>query len=204
MALAVVALSACTGEVGLAHGDPGHEAVPAPPPATATAPDAPAATATTAASAAVSGNAPAKVQTGAISAVTVTFSDHAQELAAADPRLNPDAIAIAIEHELQSHQMYAPAAANVHRSLAITVENFSNSLASNTKILGFTFRNAMLDGLVQVQDACGATQLPAFDVTARVRTSTRAADAEEDSLDPLYKSFAAQLVEGLRSAPPPP
>src|SRR5580704_11020081 len=96
--------------------------------------------------------APQSVAVTAVSAVTVTFSDEAQQLAATDPRLSPDAVAIAIEHELQLHQLYAPAAANVHRSLAIVVQNFTNALASNTKVLGYTYRNVMLNGTVQVQD----------------------------------------------------
>jgi hypothetical protein len=176
--LAIVTLSACTGVVGLAHGDPGRDAAAAP-----TA-------------------APEKTEMGAISAVTVTFSDEAQQLAATDPRLSPDAVAIAIEHELQLHQLYAPAAANVHRSLAITVQNFTNSLASNTKVLGYTFRNVMLNGTLQVQDAAAAGQ-PPFDVRARVRIGTRTADAEEGSLATLYARFAVVAVAALRGVEPP-
>lgn len=137
-----------------------------------------------------------------MSAVTVTFSDQAQQLAATDPRLNPDALAIAVEHELQLHQLYAPAAPNVHRSLAITVQNFTNSLASNTKILGYTFRNVMLNATVQVQGTAAAGQ-PPFDLHARVRLTTRAADVEGGSLAPLYTRFAVVTVAALRGVEPP-
>jgi hypothetical protein len=145
-------------------------------------------------------------QTGefsAVSAVTVTFGDEARQLAATDPRLSPDAVAVAVEHELQLHQLYAPAAANVHRSLAITVENFTNSLASNTKVLGFTFRDVMLNGTIQVQGAAAAGQPPA-DVRARVRIRTRAADADDASLATLYTRFAEVAVAALRGVEPPP
>jgi len=43
---------------------------------------------------------------GAVSAVSVTFSDHMEELAASDPRLNPDALVSAIESELRAFQLY--------------------------------------------------------------------------------------------------
>jgi len=146
--------------------------------------------------------APQSGEFGAVSAVTVTFSEQAQQLAATDPRLTPDAVAIAIEHELQLHQLYAPAAANVHRSLAIVVQNFTNALASNTKVLGYTYRNVMLNGTVQVQDGAAAGQ-PAFDVHARVRISSRGSDAEGGSLTPLFTRFAVVTVAAVRGVEPP-
>ncbi|HEY6455825.1 MAG TPA: hypothetical protein VIY90_11165 [Steroidobacteraceae bacterium] len=146
--------------------------------------------------------APVTAQVGVISAVTVTFSDQAQQLAGTDPRLTPDAVALAVEHELQLHELYAPAAANVHRSLAIIVQNFTNSLASNTKVMGYTFRNVMLNGTIQVQGTAAAGQ-PPFDVHARVRISSRAADAEGASLAPLYTRFAVMTVAALRGVEPP-
>jgi hypothetical protein len=170
--LAVVGLCACTG-IGRAPRDAERDLAAAPP----------------------SG------EFGAVSAVTVTFSDEAQQLAATDPRLTPDAVAIAVEHELQLHQLYAPAAANVHRSLAITVQNFTNSLASNTRVLGYTFRNVMLNGTVQVQAA--AAGQPPFGVRARVRISSRAADAEGGSLAPLFTRFAVVAVAAVRGVEPP-
>jgi hypothetical protein len=140
---------------------------------------------------------------GPVSAVTVTFSDQAQQLAATDARLSADEVAVAVEHELQLHQLYAPAAANVHRSLAITVQNFTNSLASSTKILGFSSYNVMLNATILVQSA-PAAELPPFDVRARVRLTNRAADAEGGSLAPLYTRFAVVTVAALRGVEPPP
>ncbi|HEX3838976.1 MAG TPA: hypothetical protein VHW25_18620 [Steroidobacteraceae bacterium] len=139
---------------------------------------------------------------GPVSAVTVTFSDEAQQLAVTDARLTPDAVAVAVEHELQVHQLYAPASASVHRSLAITVENFTNELASNTRILGFTYRNVMLNAMVQVQGAAAAAQ-PPFDVHARVRITSRATAAEGSSLAQLYTRFAVVTVAALRGVEPP-
>lgn len=139
---------------------------------------------------------------GPVSAVTVTLSDQAQQLAAADPRLSADEVAIAVEHELQLHQMYAPAAADVHRSLAITVQNFTNSLSSSTKILGFSSYTVMLNATIQVQGAAAA-ELPPFDVRARVRLTNRATDAEGGSLAPLYTRFAVETVAALRGVAPP-
>jgi hypothetical protein len=139
---------------------------------------------------------------GPVSAVTVTLSDQAQQLAAIDPRLNADEVAIAVEHELQLHQLYAPAAADVHRSLAITVQNFTNSLGSSTKILGFSSYEVMLNATIQVKGAA-ATDLPPFDMRARVRLTNRATDAEGGSLAPLYTRFAVQTVAALRGVAPP-
>jgi hypothetical protein len=139
---------------------------------------------------------------GPVSAVTVTLSDQAQQLAAIDPRLSADEVAIAVEHELQLHQLYAPAAADVHRSLAITVQNFTNSLGSSTKILGFNSYNVMLNATVQVQGKT-AGEFPPFDVRARVRLTNRATDAEGGSLAPLYTRFAVQMVAALRGVAPP-
>jgi hypothetical protein len=171
--LAVASLCACTG-AGRVHVDIERDATAAP-------------------------------QTGAVgpvSAVTVTFSDQARQLAATDPRLNADAVAIAVEHELQLQQLYAPAAPNVHRSLAITVQNFTDSLASNTKIMGYTFRNVMLNATVQVQGAAAAEQ-PPYDLHARVRLTIRAADGDGGSLAPLYTRFAVVTVAALRGVEPP-
>jgi hypothetical protein len=145
--------------------------------------------------------APQAIEFSPVSAVTVTFSDQVQQLAASDPRLSPDEVAIAIEHELQVRQLYAPAAPNVHRSLVITVQNFNNSLASNTKILGYTYRNVMLNGTVEVQPA-GPGQTP-FDVRARVRLSSRGTDADGGSLASLYTRFAVETVAALRGVEPP-
>jgi hypothetical protein len=146
--------------------------------------------------------APQAGENGPVSAVTVTFSDEVKQLAATDPRLTPDEVAIAVEHELQAHQLYAPAAPNVQRSLAITVQNFTNSLASNTKILGYSFHNMMLNGTVQLQGAAGSGQ-PAFDVRARIRIRTRSADAEGGSLAQLYARFAVVTVAAMRGVEPP-
>ena len=139
---------------------------------------------------------------GPVSAVTVTLSDQAQQLAAIDPRLSADDLAIAVEHELQLHQMYAPAAADVHRSLAITVQNFTSSLGSSTKILGFSSYTVMLNATVQVQGKAAA-DLPPFDMRARVRLTNRAADAEGGSLAQLYARFAVVTVAAMRGVEPP-
>jgi hypothetical protein len=137
---------------------------------------------------------------GPVSAVTVTFGEQAQQLAATDTRLTPDAVAVAVEHELQRHHLYAPASPSVHRSLAITVENFTNELATNTRILGFTYRNVMLNGMVQVQ---GAAAQPPFDVHARVRITSHTTTAEGPSLAQLYTRFAVVTVAALRGVEPP-
>ena len=146
--------------------------------------------------------APAASEFGPVSAVTVTLSEQAQQLAATDPRLSADAVALAVEQELQMHQLYAPAVAGVHRSLAITVENFTNTLASNTKLLGYTYRNAMLNATVQVQGAAAAG-LPPFDVHARVRITSRGSDATGGSLAQLYARFAEVTVAALRGVEAP-
>jgi hypothetical protein len=146
--------------------------------------------------------APQAGQVAPVSAVTVTFSDEVKQLAATDPRLTPDEVAIAIEHELQAHRLYAPAAANVQRSMAITVQNFTNSLASNTKILGYSSHNMMLNGTVQLQGAAAAGQ-PAFDVRARIRIRSRSADVEGRSLAQLYARFAVVTVAAMRGVEPP-
>ncbi len=157
---------------------------------------------TSPASASAGQAAPVRGAMGAVSAVTVTFSDRAQELAAADPRLSPDEVAIAVEHELQAHQLYAPAAANVQRTLAITVQDFTSSLASNATLLGFSFHNVMLAATVQVQGAAAAGW-PPFDVHARTRISTRDVGADGGSLSDLYKQFAVQTVADLRGVETP-
>ncbi len=171
--LAVVGLNGCMG-VGPTHEDGAQDSAATPQPAAV----------------------------GPVSAVTVTFSDQVQQLAATDPRLSADEVAIAVEHELQLHRLYAPAAADVHRSLAITVQNFTNSLASSTKILGYSSYNVMLNATIQVQGKTPG-ELPPFDVRARVRLTNRAADAEGGSLDSLYTRFAVVTVAALRGVDPP-
>jgi hypothetical protein len=214
---ALLGLCACTGVVGLAHGDPGRDSsstqapesqAPAPPttaalPTTAAPGLEPPATDTLVPSAPVRREgAPARSESAAVSAVVVTLSAHAQELAESDPRLSADAIAQAVEHELTAHQLYQPAASGVHRSLAITVQEFASSLASNASLLGFTFRNVILTCTVQVQGDAAGLQ-PPFDVHARVRTSTRNASSSADSLAGLYTQFAQTMVADLRGVAPP-
>ena len=137
-----------------------------------------------------------------VSAVTVTFSDHAQELAASDPRLTPAAVALAIEAELRAQQLYAPGAASVHRTLAITVEDFTSTLASNSSVMGYTFRNVVLIGEVQVQAEQSGTQ-PPVQVHARARASNRDSNAGNGSLAELYARFAVLSVEALRGIETP-
>ncbi len=202
VALTLVTLCACTGVVGLAHGDPGRagavaERAPTPH-LTADAPPHASMSGASAAPAAL----PAILTSGAVSAVAVTFSDHAQQLAASDPRLTPGAIALAIEGELRAHQLYAPAADGVHRTLAITVNDLTSTLASNATVLGYTFRNAVLSAQVQVQGAAGAIP-PPFTVHARTRVTNRGSSANAGSLAGLYARFALLTVADLRGIEAP-
>jgi len=188
IALTAASLCACTGVVGLAHGDPGREA-PAPPAVQPPGTSPPPATA-------------AVVDTRAISAVTVTFGERAQQAAASDARLTPDEVATAVERELQAQQMYEPASADVRRSLAIIIEDFTNSLASNTSVLGFSFHNVVLVASVQAQGS-GMVGQPPFEVRARARITTREGGATAGSLADLYRQFAELTVANLRGLAPP-
>jgi hypothetical protein len=228
LSFTVASLCACTGVVGLAHGDPGRapqnepeSPVPAAVPDTAaapmTAPDAavaPTSTVTTPSppSTTSPGTTPPvaalpnavavrPAAVGAITAVTVTFNDHAQQLAAADPRLTAGAIAAAVETELQAHQLYAPAA-GVHRTLTITVEDLTTTMAANATVMGYTFRNVMLSGGVQVQGESTAERSP-FEVRALARMADRGTAAGGGSLSRLYTRFAVLTVADLRGVAPP-
>ncbi len=77
------------------------------------------------------------------SAVAVTFSEHAQALAAADPRPVALEVATAIEQEMAAQQLLAPGTAAP--PLAITVDDFTSTLASNASVLGYTFRQRDAD-----------------------------------------------------------
>jgi hypothetical protein len=206
--LAVMTLCACS-VVSLAHGDPGRATGTAAPAPTATSaapaadavPGAPLSATASDSTVVVSAAAP-PAAAGAVSAVTVTFSDHMQELAAADPRLTTDAVAGAIESELRAHQLYTPGNASVHRTLAIRVEDFSSQLSSNATLFGYTFRNLMLIGTVQVQGDAAVGQTP-FDVHARANQSNRDPGAGAGSLTGLYTRFAALTVADLRGVEPP-
>ncbi len=132
----------------------------------------------------------------AVSAVTVTFSDHLQELAAADPRLTTEAVASAIESELQAHQRYRPGDTSVHRTLSIRVEDFSSELSNNATLFGYTFRHLMLVGTVQVLGDAAAGPSP-FDLHARISQRNRDPGASAGSLAGLYRSFAAQTLAAL-------
>jgi hypothetical protein len=136
------------------------------------------------------------------SAVTVTFSDHLQQLAAADPRLATDDIAAALSSELGAHQLYAPAAAGVHRTLAITIIGFTDSMAGNTSVLGFKARDLALVGEVQITGD-PALSGPPFDVHARTRLTRRDASAGSGSLQELYARFAQLAVADLRGVAAP-
>jgi hypothetical protein len=191
---AVLTLGACTDMVGLAHGDPGRDAGTTAP---QTAPPPP-----TLDSAAPTASTPAAQPGDTVSAVIVTFDDQMQQLAAADPRLSTDDIAIAVENELSAHHLYAPASAAVHRTLAITIANFSNSLASNATVLGYTFRNVALTGDVQIKGDSAVAGMP-FDVHARARLTTRDAGSGSGSLSVLYQRFAVLTVAALRGVEAP-
>jgi hypothetical protein len=201
MSVAVLTLCACAGVVGLAHGDPGRGqggagstqttvAAVAPAPA----PDAPIT------GLAAGSIAPSAVAVGPISAIIVTFNNHMQQLAASDPRLTPDAIAAALETELRAHQLFASGAASVHGTLAITVEDFNSTLASNVTVLGYTFRNVVLTGSVLLR-AAPAGGRSAFTVHARAHVSNR--DPGEGSLAGLYGRFAVLTVAALRGVEAP-
>jgi hypothetical protein len=138
--------------------------------------------------------APAAV--AAVSTVTVTFSDHMQELAASDPRLTPDAVASAIESELRTHPLYVPGTPSVHRTLAVKVEDFSSELSSNATVFGYTLRKVTLIGTVQVQGDAASGQLP-LEVHARASQRNRDPGASAGSLSGLYSRFAALAVADL-------
>jgi len=125
-----------------------------------------------------------------------------QELAASDPRLTRDAVASAIESELRAHQLYSPGKGNVPRTLAIRVEDFTSQLSSNATLFGYTFRNVMLIGTVQVQGDAAAGQTP-FDIHARARQSNRDTAASAGSLSGLYTRFAVLTVADLSGVEPP-
>ena len=205
----MLTLCACS-VVSLAHGDPGRATGASSPAAPAAAPTTDATPATAAAppgaaaappTVVVSAAAP-PIATGAVSAVSVTFSDHMQELAASDPRLTRDAVASAIESELRAHQLYSPGKGNVPRTLAIRVEDFTSQLSSNATLFGYTFRNVMLIGTVQVQGDAAAGQTP-FDIHARARQSNRDTAASAGSLSGLYTRFAVLTVADLSGVEPP-
>ncbi len=139
---------------------------------------------------------------GPFSAVVVTFSDHVQQLAASDPRLATDEIASAVAGELSANQLYAAAAAGVHRTLAITIIGFTDSLASNTSVLGFSARNLALVGEVQIKGDPAVSDAP-FDVHARAHLNSRKAGAGTASLQGLYARFAVQTVASLRGIEAP-
>ena len=129
----------------------------------------------------------------------VRLNEHVQQLAASDARLDAGAVAAAVEQELRAHQLLSPGAPG-RPTLAITVEDFTTSLASNATVLGYTFRNAVLIGAVGVQ---GAPSAPAFEVHARARFTTRQAGADAGSLGSLYERFAQLVVADLRGVDAP-
>jgi hypothetical protein len=190
LTIAVFSLYGCTTVVSVAHGDPGREEA------------APQAARTTPEAAIAATDARRKPDAASVSAVTVTFSDRAQQAAATDPRLTPDEVAVAIERELQAHHLYEPASAQVRRSLAVTVQDFTNSLASNTSLLGFSFRNVALVATIQVQGTAPPAP-PPFEVRARARLTTRDVGATGGSLSDLYMQLAMLAVADLRGLAPP-
>ena len=133
------------------------------------------------------------------SSVTVTFSEHAQELAAADPRLSPTDVATAVEQ-----RDGGPAAAGTRdagAAAAITVDDFTSTLASNASVLGFTFRNVMLIGEVIVT---GAGRAAPRSTCMRGRVSRAAMPAAGPvRLAPLYSRFAQLVSADLRGVEPP-
>jgi hypothetical protein len=216
LAVGLLAVCACTDQIGLAHGDPGREAGSQAPPVGATSGNATLATASAApmsdSSAAplprssLQPNLPAVAAAGVTaagiprvySAVTVTFSEHAQALAAADPRLSPIEVATAVEHEMAAQQLLAPGTAAP--PLAITVDDFTSTLASNASVLGYTFRNVMLIGTVTITGPAGRASI---DVHARARLTSRDAGGRAGSLGPLYTRFAELVSADLRGVEAP-
>ena len=132
------------------------------------------------------------------SAVTVKFSEHAQEIAAADPRLSPLEVATAIEAEMAAQQLLAPGTAAP--ALAITVDDFTSTLAGNTSVLGFMSRNVMLIGDLTVTGREGTATI---DVHARARLTSRDASGKGGSLQLLYRRFAQLVCADLRGIEPP-
>lgn len=218
LALALLGVCACTDQIGLAHGDPGRDTASPAPPAGAPSSNATLATATAAPMSASSATplprstlqpslpavdaaAPSVTAAGIprlFSGVTVTFSEHAQELAAADPRLTPTDLATAVEQELAAQQLLV--AGSAAPPLAITIDDFTSTLASNAAVLGFTFRNVMLIGDITVTGPAGRATI---DVHARTRLTTREASGKAGSLGPLYRRFAQLVVADLRGVEPP-
>ena len=208
IATAALALCGCTDVVGLGHGDPGRDPqasahtpligsapTPAASPPQVSSPVSPP-------SGAAAPSAAVTTAVGAVSAVSVTLADHAQQLAATDPRLSAAAVAAAVEHELQQYQLLVPGSPGPQATLAIRVEDFTTALASNAVVLGYTFRSAVLIGEVTVQGGAAASR-PPFDVHARVRLTSRDAGANAASLGPLYTRFAQVVVADLRGVDAP-
>jgi len=223
--LALLAVCACTDQVGLAHADPGRDTGPTP----LGGADSSNATVASANAAPLSDasptplpdasptplprstlqpslpeiNAAAASATAAgipkvFSAVTVTLSEHAQELAAADPRLTATDVATAVEHEMAAQQLLAPGTAAP--PLAITVDDLTSTLASNAAVLGYTFRNVMLIGDMTVTGPAGRATI---DVHARAHLTSRDASGRSGSLEPLYARFAQLVVADLRGVAAP-
>jgi hypothetical protein len=223
--LALLAVCACTDQVGLAHDDPGRDtgaqtplvgadssnatvaSANATPLSDASPTPLPDASATPLPRSTLQPslpeiNAAAASATAAgipkvFSAVTVTLSEHAQELAAADPRLTATEVATAVEQEMAAQQLLAPGTAAP--PLAITVDDLT-SVASNTSVLGYTFRNVMLIGDVTVTGPAGRATI---DVHARARLTSRDASGRSGSLEPLYRRFAQLVVADLRGVAAP-
>jgi hypothetical protein len=202
ISFAIVSLCGCTDVVGLAHGDPGRDSQEGTP-----TPLVGAATGSEPSQAAPSGSS-ASAQprmspgAGAVSAVSVTLSDTAQQIAAADPRLDAAAVTAALEQELQAHQLLVVASPSVHSTLTITVDDFTTELASNASVLGYTFRSAVLTAEVTVQEGSALVR-PSFTVHARVRLTTRDTGGRSASLEPLFARFAQVVVADLRGVEPP-
>ncbi|HTV80797.1 MAG TPA: hypothetical protein VMF03_21280 [Steroidobacteraceae bacterium] len=224
-AAALLALGACTDQVGLAHGDPsrdqGRQRPLLPDASNATvASSTPAPMLSSAAPAPMTDSAAAPLPRSTLqpslpaveamgravtkspkifSAVEVTFSEHARALAAGDPRLTTGAVAAAVERELAAQQLLA--AGSGGPVVDITIDDLSSTLASNASVMGYIFRNLLLIGEVAVPGPAGR---PPFVIHARERVVSRDASETAASLDPVYLRFAQLAVAGLRGVAPPP
>jgi hypothetical protein len=134
-------------------------------------------------------------------APTVISTPDANASINADPRFNRDALATAIATELGARRLTVESGgAAADRSIEVTIEQFSNQLATNAVILGHELSNAALTGTVKVCDRDGR-ELRRFEVEARYRLATSADHPAAESLAPLFRRFAQRTVDELTGVP---
>ena len=91
----------------------------------------------------------------------------------------------------------------MHRTLTVSVEDFTSTLAGNTSVLGFASHDVVLLGEVEVKGEPPPGRAP-FEVHARARQTNRGGGATGGSLAELYETFAILTVANLRNLEPAP